>query len=118
MQCQRQSITLGIAWTTHKITIGASGLQQAKCGPNDRADFLLFAKTQSAARGRVLAQIYHTTDVPEQTSSMRPGIVVPETRLLASANFILLLSWTMRCKHVGDLRKNGIILFEEEGQHV
>ena len=90
MQCQRQSITLGITWTTHKIAIGASGLQQDTCGPNDRADFLLFAKTQSAARGRVSAQVYHTTDVPEQTSSMRPGIVVPETRLLASTNSTVL----------------------------
>ena len=57
-------------------------MESTAAGANDRADILLVARPRGTIRYTIVSVVYHTTNVSENTASMRSGQAYPETRLL------------------------------------
>jgi hypothetical protein len=80
--CNRPNIEVDIIWTPHKLEFNGEDMESTAAGANDRADILLVARQRETIRFSIIAVVYHTTNVSENTASMRSGQAYPETRLL------------------------------------
>ena len=73
-------IQLDLCWAPHKLAHDGVTMKATASGANDRTDFFLIANWPGARRPIVLVDIYHTTNVPENTSSGRNNVALPESR--------------------------------------
>ena len=58
-------------------------------GSNHRADFMLARSVGQPTKLIRICKVYHTTNVPKETTSGDASIVNPESRLLAQCDFPL-----------------------------
>ena len=82
LNCRRHHIQFDILWSPHKLEFNGENMESTAAGSNDRSDIMLLARQRGAPRATIIALVYHTTNVAENTASMRPGQAYPETRLL------------------------------------
>ena len=78
-----QDVQLHIAWAPHKMQFDGFDMSSSAPGSNDRADFMLAGYVEQLSKFVRICKVYHTTNVPKETTSGDAGIVVPESRLLA-----------------------------------
>ena len=82
MQVQDEPL-LTIAWAAHKVRFDGFQMSSTGAGANDRADFFLLAQDALQAElPKVIATFYHTTNVPELTTTEDPHMIYPESRIL------------------------------------
>ena len=82
LHCRRHHIQFDIMWSPHKLEFNGENMESTAAGSNNRSDVMLLARPRGAARATIIALVYHTTNVAENTASMRSGQAYPETRLL------------------------------------
>ena len=84
LQVSSDEITFDIVWAPHKMQFDGEQMASSHAGANDRSDFILIAAPPRDQCSMEICTVYHTTNVPEYTSSASPLIIIPETRLLAT----------------------------------
>ena len=89
MGANGQDVQLHIAWAPHKMQFDGFDMSSSAPGSNDRADFMLAGYVGRLTKLVRICKVYHTTNVPKETTSGHAGIVVPESRLLAQCDFPL-----------------------------
>ena len=90
MDMSSAHIVLDIAWAAHKMVHDGFAMKSKACDANDRADFYLVGRLPGGEHALVLLEIYHTTNVPENTCSNRRHVIIPETRILVTSLYPLL----------------------------
>ena len=83
-----QYVQLHIAWAPHKMQFDGFDMSSSAPGSNLRADFMLAGYVEQLTKLVRICKVYHTTNVPKETTSGDAGIVVPESRLLAQCDFL------------------------------
>ena len=76
------TVQLGIGFAPHKMRLTGDDLEASARGAGERVDVLLLAWTGTAESPRVIAEAYHTTNVPPATASMKRDQPYPESRIL------------------------------------
>ena len=71
--CNRLSIEVDVIWTPHKLEFNGEDMESTAAGANDRSDIMLVARQRETLRFSIIALVYHTTNVSENTASMRSG---------------------------------------------
>ena len=89
MGTNEQVVQLYIAWAPHKMQFDGFDMSSSAPGSNHRADFMLARSVGQPKKLIRICRVYHTTNVPKETTSGDEGIVVPESRLLAQCDFPL-----------------------------
>ena len=83
-----QNVQLDIAWVPHKMQFDGFDMSSTAPGSNHRAEFMLAGYVEQLSKFVRICKVYHTTNVPKETTSGDAGIVVPESRLLAQCEFL------------------------------
>ena len=89
MGANGQDVQLYIAWAPHKMQFDGFDMSSSAPGSNHRADFMLARSVGQPRKLIRICRVYHTTNVPKETTSNDPSIVNPESRLLAQCDFPL-----------------------------
>jgi len=89
MGANGQDVQLYIAWAPHKMQFDGFDMSSSAPGSNHRADFMLARYVGRPTKLIRICKVYHTTNVPKETTSGDAGIVNPESRLLAQCDFPL-----------------------------
>ena len=76
------TVELKIGFAPHKMRLIGDELETSARGAGERVDVLLLAWTGTAESPRVIAEAYHTTNVPPATASMKRDQPYPESRIL------------------------------------
>ena len=79
---ERSDIEISIAFAPHKMRLLGEELESSAPGAGERSDILLLACPTGASKPTIIGCAYHTTNVFQNTASMKYGQVYPETRLL------------------------------------
>ena len=79
---ERSVIEISIAFAPHKMRLLGEEFEASAPGAGQRTDILLLACPTGADKPTIIGWAYHTTNVFQNTASMKYGQVYPETRRL------------------------------------
>ena len=89
LERSRQDIDISVAIAPHKMRMSSDELEAAAAGTGERANIMLLAWAYGERYPEVLGWAYHTTNVPQSTTSTRRGQVYGKSRILWHHNFPL-----------------------------